>query len=152
MFHDPIKQRLFEANVFAGFFALDPLVLQDLGALGKELLVENRILNELRLTFFQRRHLSLYFHKIWDQSTLMPSGQQDRITGIRRESPAIYLVSFEHKAADASLRQNFTKTFGDLFELAGNGRLPVLAHDRHAAIACFARRDIDRDLAKQRDA
>jgi hypothetical protein len=69
MFHDPIKQRLFEADVFAGFFALDPFVLQNFGPLGKELLVENRILNELRLTFFQTRHLSLFFHKIWDQST-----------------------------------------------------------------------------------
>jgi hypothetical protein len=69
VFHDPIKQCLFEADVFAGFFTLNPLVFQNLGPLGKELLVENRILNELRLTFFQRRHLSLLFHKIWDQST-----------------------------------------------------------------------------------
>ncbi len=147
MFHDPIKQRPFEADVFAGLFALDPLVLQDLGALGKELLVENRILNELRLTFFQRRHLLLFFHKIWYQSTPMPSGEQNRIIGIRRARPPIYLVSFAHKAADASLRQNFTKTFGDLFKLRGNRRLPVLAHDRHAAIACFARRKVNWDLA-----
>ena len=68
--HDPIKQCFFEADVFAGFFALNPLVFQNLGALGKELLVENRILDELRLSFFRgKRHLSLFFHEIWDQST-----------------------------------------------------------------------------------
>src|SRR6266540_2633768 len=69
MFHDPIKQCFFEADVFAGFFALNPLVFQNLGPLGKELLVKNRILDELRLTFFQGGHLSLFFHKICDQST-----------------------------------------------------------------------------------
>src|SRR4029453_4472292 len=76
VFHDPIKQCFFEADVFAGFFALNPLVFQNFGPLGKELLVKNRILDELRLTFFQRRHLSLFFHKIWDQSTSNAFGQQ----------------------------------------------------------------------------
>jgi hypothetical protein len=139
MFHDPIKQRPFETDVFAGFFALDPLVLQDLGALGKELLVENRILNELRW------HLSLLFHKIWDRST--------KLNYWNSTGKASYLFSLVcAQSADASLRQNFTKTFGDLFKLGRNERLPVLAHDRHAAIACFTRRDVDWDLAKQRDA
>src|SRR5438067_13556977 len=64
MFHDPLEQSLFKADVFAGFFALDPFVSQDLRALRKELLVENRILNELRFIFFRRRHLWLLFHTI----------------------------------------------------------------------------------------
>ena len=34
-----------------GLFALDPLVLQNLCALSEELLVEDRILNELRSIF-----------------------------------------------------------------------------------------------------
>src|SRR6266436_1732239 len=52
MFHDPIEQCLFETDVFAGFLALDPLVLQDFCTLGEEFLVENRISNELRSIFF----------------------------------------------------------------------------------------------------
>jgi len=52
MFHDPIEQCLFETDVFAGFLALDPLVLQNFRALGEEFLVENRIFNELRSLFF----------------------------------------------------------------------------------------------------
>ncbi len=51
MLHDPIEQGLFKTNIFAGFFALNPLVLQNLCALGEEFLVENGILNELRLIF-----------------------------------------------------------------------------------------------------
>src|SRR4030095_4134057 len=87
-----------------------------------------------------------------DQSPPNAFSQQNRITGIGRESLTIYLISFGDKAADVSLRQNLTKIFRDLFELGGNGRLPVLAHDGHAAIACFTGRDVDWDLAKQRDA
>ena len=37
---------------------------ENLSPLGKELLIKNRILDELRLTFFQGGHLSLFFHKI----------------------------------------------------------------------------------------
>jgi len=40
MFQDPIQQSSFKADVFAGFFAFNPLMLQDLRALGKELLVK----------------------------------------------------------------------------------------------------------------
>src|SRR5438552_8799122 len=66
MFHDPIQQTLVKADVHAGFFALNPLVLQNLCALRKEFLVKDRNLNEPRLIFFRgERHLSLFFHKIW---------------------------------------------------------------------------------------
>src|SRR5881396_2623239 len=65
MFHDPIQQSLFKTDVFAGLFALNPLMPQNLCALRKEFLVEDRILNESRLIFFRgKRHLSLFFHKI----------------------------------------------------------------------------------------
>src|SRR5213592_490457 len=63
MFHDPIQQSSFKADVFPGFFALDPLVLQDFCALGKKLLVKRRFSNELRLICFRRRHVCFFFHK-----------------------------------------------------------------------------------------
>src|SRR5436309_6122190 len=63
MFHDPIQQGSLKADVFSGFFALDPLVLQNFRALGEELLVEGRVSNELRLVVFRRRHLRFFFHK-----------------------------------------------------------------------------------------
>src|SRR5438552_16464586 len=64
MFHDPIEQSSLKADVFAGFFAFNPLMLQNLSALGEELLVECRILDELSLIFFLRWHLRFFFHKI----------------------------------------------------------------------------------------
>jgi hypothetical protein len=64
MFHDPIKQSLFKADVFAGLFAFDPLVFQDFCALGKELLVKSRILDELSLIILWRGHIWILFHKI----------------------------------------------------------------------------------------
>src|SRR6516164_7648420 len=71
MFHDPIKQGSLEADVSPGFFALDPFMLQNLRALGEELLVERRILDELSLVFFRRWHLGfLFFHKIPRKSTI----------------------------------------------------------------------------------
>ena len=42
----------FKADVFPGFFAFDPLVLQNLCTLRKELLVKRRIFDELRLICF----------------------------------------------------------------------------------------------------
>ena len=68
MFHDPIQERLFKADVFAGFFALDPLMFQNFFALGQELLVEDRVPNELGLIFSCRGHLSDFFHKSENQS------------------------------------------------------------------------------------
>src|SRR5207244_10957879 len=61
MFHDPIQQSSFKADVFPGFFALDPLVLQNFCALRKKLLVKRRFFNELRLLCFRRRHVRLLF-------------------------------------------------------------------------------------------
>src|SRR5690348_13193675 len=70
MFHDPIKQGSFNADIFAGFFAFNPFMLQNLRALGEELLVECRILDELSLIFFRRLHLGfLFFHKTCVEST-----------------------------------------------------------------------------------
>src|SRR5262249_11422573 len=86
MFHDPIEQGSFKADVFAGFFAFDPFMLQNLRALGEELLVESRILDELSLIFFRRWHLGfLFFHKTCVEST------KSRIR-IRRVCGAIYLT------------------------------------------------------------
>src|SRR5437773_7539225 len=72
MFHDPIQQSSFKADVFPSFFALDPLVLQNFCALRKKFLVERRLFDELRLICFRRRHVHFFFHKISTQST--PNG------------------------------------------------------------------------------
>ena len=44
---DPIGQRALEADVAAGFFGLDPFMFQNLLALGHELTVERRILQQI---------------------------------------------------------------------------------------------------------
>src|SRR2546423_2269858 len=62
VFHDPIAKRLFEADISAGFLALDPFVFQNFFPLGEELLVEHGILNEPRLFAFGRRHVGTVFH------------------------------------------------------------------------------------------
>jgi len=49
MFHDPIQQSLFKADISSGFFALDPLVFQDLGTLREKLFVQDRIPDESRV-------------------------------------------------------------------------------------------------------
>src|SRR5439155_4173891 len=72
MFHNPIQQSSFKADVFTGFFALDPLVLQNLRALGKKLLVERRFFHELRFICIRRRHVRFFFLKIYTSST--PNG------------------------------------------------------------------------------
>src|SRR5436309_15257891 len=70
MFNDPIEQSSLKADVFAGFFAFNPFMLQNLRALGEELLVECRIFDELSLIFFRRWHLGfLFFHKTCVEST-----------------------------------------------------------------------------------
>jgi hypothetical protein len=43
VFHDPIRERSFEADVVTGLFGFDPLMLQDLFSFCLELLVESRI-------------------------------------------------------------------------------------------------------------
>src|SRR5881394_3852790 len=40
VFHDPIRERSFEADVVAGLFGFDPLMLQDLLSFCLELLLE----------------------------------------------------------------------------------------------------------------
>jgi hypothetical protein len=82
MFHDPIEQGLFKADVFSSFFALDPLVFKDFGTLGKKLLIQDRILNELRLILLGRRHLRIFFHKIWNESTQSTHSEFDGATAL----------------------------------------------------------------------
>ena len=74
MFQNPIEERLFKADITAGFFALDPFVFQNLFALGKELLVENRVLNELGLLPLGGRHVGTVFHisEVWSTKTISP--------------------------------------------------------------------------------
>src|ERR1043166_2252613 len=70
MFFDPIEQSSLKADVFAGLFAFNPFMFQNLRPLGEELLVERRILDELSLIFFRRWHPGfLFFHKTCVEST-----------------------------------------------------------------------------------
>src|ERR1700751_1286544 len=64
MFHDPIQQSSFKADVFPGLFALDPFVLQNFCALREEFLIERRLFDELRLICFRRGHVRFFFHNI----------------------------------------------------------------------------------------
>src|SRR5436190_23075526 len=72
MFHDPIEERFFKADVLAGFFTLDPFMLQNLFALGQELFVEDRVLIVLRFVFIDlcKRHVVSFFHIYENQSIL----------------------------------------------------------------------------------
>src|SRR6516225_4868289 len=64
MFHNPIQQGSFKADIFPGFFALDPLMFQNFRSLSKELRITRRFFNELRLICFRRRHVRFFFHKM----------------------------------------------------------------------------------------
>ena len=57
MLDDPVEQGLFETNVVARFFALNPFVPQDFFALGKELLVEQRFPNEFARVVCRSSHV-----------------------------------------------------------------------------------------------
>src|ERR1700730_11732155 len=101
MFHDPIQQGSLKADVFAGFFALDPLVLQNFRALGEELLVKGRVSNELRLVVFRRRHLRFFFHKTCGKSTI-------KHLNWTRASRNLFRPPLALTTSDASLRQSLT--------------------------------------------
>src|SRR5436190_18825369 len=47
MFDNPVKKRLLETDIVARLFALNPLMPEDFLPLGKELLIEERLLNEV---------------------------------------------------------------------------------------------------------
>src|SRR5687768_15969964 len=74
IFHDPIEQRPFKADISPGLFALDPFVFQNLFSLGKEFLVENRVLHELGLLPLGGRHVGTVFHisELWSTKTISP--------------------------------------------------------------------------------
>src|SRR3954471_6772090 len=62
VFHDPIAERFFEADISPGFLALDPFMFQNFFPLREELLVEHGVFNELRLFAFSRHHVGTVFH------------------------------------------------------------------------------------------
>ena len=49
VFDDPIEQGALESDVVACFLALDPFVDENFFTLGKELAVEDRVLDEIRV-------------------------------------------------------------------------------------------------------
>ena len=46
MFHDPVEERLFKADVVARLFALNPFVPEDFLPLGEELFIEQGFFDE----------------------------------------------------------------------------------------------------------
>ena len=134
MFHNPVEQRFFKANVGAGLFALDPLVFQNFFALGQKFLVEDRIFQELR-TLFGALSFSRIFHKKICGS----------IFSIRRTSGA-FIYQMAGRFGKLS-RQLITKAARDFEEFRAHRGVWRLGGDRHSAVAGFARRDVDRDLA-----
>jgi hypothetical protein len=47
MFDDPVREGTFKADIVPGFLGLDPLVLQNLFALGLELAIKRRVLQQV---------------------------------------------------------------------------------------------------------
>src|SRR5207249_3699962 len=118
MFHNPIQQGPFKADIFPGFFALDPLMLQNFRSLGKKLLVKRRFSNELRLICFRRRHVCFFFHKFSSESTPNGSLITTNQTPIRRVNREIYSVAL--RPSDMSLWQRLTNLLGNPLKFGSN--------------------------------
>ena len=73
--HDPVQECTLEADVVTGFFAFDPLVTQDLLALGQELLIEHRIFHQLWFvaSLYIWRFESIRFYKQTGECTTIRS-------------------------------------------------------------------------------
>lgn len=56
MLHDPVQERLFEANVVASLFAFDPLVTEDLFPFCEKFLVQKGLANEFGRFICRRAH------------------------------------------------------------------------------------------------
>ena len=56
MFHDPVEECFFKADVVTGFFTPEPFVAENLLALGEEFLVEERLLHEIVLFVSREAH------------------------------------------------------------------------------------------------
>jgi hypothetical protein len=57
MFHDPIEESSFKADVIPSLFALNPLMAQNLLALGQELLIKHRIFYQFCCVLVRGFHL-----------------------------------------------------------------------------------------------
>ena len=55
MLDDPVRQRLFKANVAPGLLGFDPFVLEDFFALGLKLAVKRRVLQKIIRRWFLSR-------------------------------------------------------------------------------------------------
>src|SRR5205807_4050359 len=141
----PFKQSSFKANVFAGLLALNPFMLQNLRAFGKKLLIKRRILDELNLIFFRRRHLGFFFfHKTSIQST-------KSIRDWTCQPLGLFNSPLDHAVAEAGLWQGLAELFRYPSEFGSHRRSAIFVHDRHPAISWFARGDVDRNLTEERN-
>jgi len=65
MFHDPVKERFFEANVVTGLFTLDPLVTEDLFPFCEKFLIKKGLANEFGRFVGRRAHCCVE-HNFWN--------------------------------------------------------------------------------------
>ena len=64
MFEDPVEQSFFKTDIVPGLFALEPLVTEDLFALGDELLVKERFFHEIGAIVRWGTHGAVKFHSL----------------------------------------------------------------------------------------
>jgi hypothetical protein len=57
MFHDPVEECFFKADVVTGFFTPEPFMAEDFLALGEELLVEQRFFDEVSVFVGRMAHI-----------------------------------------------------------------------------------------------
>src|SRR5436190_7851392 len=128
VFHDPIAERFFEANISSGLFALDPFVFQNFFPLREELLVEHRVFNELRLFAFARGHVG---------TVHIRAGRSIKtICSLRRSSGYAYSIlggtcfCVYGTSRSSSLRPKpFAEVGRDFHELRGNRRVAAFRRD-----------------------
>src|SRR4029079_12085929 len=68
------------------------------------------------------------------------------------QPPYLFNSRFQSRLRTPLRRQGFAKIFGNFIELGRHGGLSIFSHNRNPTVPRFARGDIDRNLAKQRDA
>lgn len=64
MFKDPVEQSFLKSNVVTGLFAFEPLMTEDLFALGDKLLVKERFFHEIGVIVRWGTHGAGKFHSL----------------------------------------------------------------------------------------
>lgn len=64
MFKDPVEQSFLKSDVMAGLLTFEPLMTEDLFALGDELLVKERFFHEIGVIVRRGAHDAVKFHSL----------------------------------------------------------------------------------------